>query len=531
MSSSAPSPSVARRPAPPALIAAALALATLAGPAAATSGAAASSGDHATPRVVAGTAVTVATVPYQARIRVRLDGAAWDDASASRMIGCGAIVLSKTTVLTAMHCVVNGKTPIGARAIVVDTGSSRYDTDPAKREAPKPLTGDTPQTRRVTLVRRHPGYPNPGGGPATRDQRADDVAVLTLASPLTLDGNTKPVPLAAPGAPQTAGVARASGFGLQSGGATSPNGRLYVLDTQLIDPGLTPGWWESTNALWVGTTTPAGSLCEGDSGGPLVQNGQLIGVFSSMTLGCPAGAQNTFTSTSAPEVRDFVLGNSKPARAPRGGSDVLLSGSARAGDALTCAPGTWSDAPSLGLVFFDTRDGTVLQSGPSTTYVLGDGDVGRTVSCRSVATTAGGIGRSPRTGITPPVAPRPAPPAPTVPSAARLKVQANAGASRVRRRGRVAFVIAVDNVGDTPARSVRTCVTVGSRFVVSSRHGGTLRRGRLCWQTKELERRTLKRFVVRAKSNARRGRTTAVRVKATATSVHSASTSRRLTVR
>lgn len=471
-----------------------------------------------------------AAVPWQARLRARTDGRNWENAAPSGGTNCGGTVIGPRTIVTAAHCVIHNRANIPARSFRVDTGISRFSTAPADRGAPQPLGSDTRQTVGVASIRRHPGFPNPPSGPVTPDQFVDDVAVLTLETPLTFDANTKPIALADPGAGPSSGAALVSGWGLQSGGAAAPNGRLYALNTGLVDVGIGAAYAGTTNALYVGAVSPSGSTCPGDSGGPLVAGGRLVGIVSSGDQGCDPGTPGYYTSVAAPEVRDFILGNNAPPRAPRGGADASLSGIARAGDGLACSPGTWANAPVFGFAFVDTRNGTTLQAGPSATYAVTDGDVGRTIACRASATNAGGVGTSLMSGVTPPIAPRPAPPVQT-PNGARLRVQLVAGQSSVRRRGRVAWVIAVDNVGGEPARSLRTCVTIGSRYTVSSRRGGKLKRNRLCWETKQLKRRTLKRFVLRAKSNAKRGRRTAARVKVTAASIASVSASRRITVR
>lgn len=160
-----------------------------------------------TPQITGGTAVRVSSVPWQARVRMRVDGKPFDDPSPARGKGCGAVVLNATTVVTAMHCVTDRRRPVPGRSMRVDTGMSRYSTDPARREAPQPVEGDTPQTVGVTLVRRHPGWPNPVPGPATPEQLADDVATLRLSKPLRFDANTKPVAVADPGQAPSGGPA------------------------------------------------------------------------------------------------------------------------------------------------------------------------------------------------------------------------------------------------------------------------------------------------------------------------------------
>jgi uncharacterized repeat protein (TIGR01451 family) len=477
-------------------------------------------------QIVGGDVVAINTAPYQVRIRAKTDGRAWGTPGA--FTTCGGSVLDATHIVTAAHCTIDSddNSNIDPLSYVVDTGFSRFDPTPGAGTDPAPQPGDTLQTKDVSGVRRHAGYGKPLGGSGTLAQLADDVAVLTLSTPLTFDGNTQPLPLADPGPSPLSGDARVTGFGLQSDGGTS-NGNLYALPTPVVDPTvpIANGGAGELNALYVISLAARGSTCQGDSGGPLVKDGRLIGIVSNGPK-CGGNQPSFYTNVAAGEIRDFILGNDAPPAAPRGGQDVSLQApsSPKVGDTLTCGAGTWTNGPTYTYTFTDTKTGRVLASGPSAQYKLVDADAGATVSCRVSATTPGGVGLTPATTATATVAALPKP------DPAKLAASITSGSSRVKQGSRVSFRITVRNTGDTTAKNVRTCVRVSSRFSVVSRGGAKLSGGRLCWTNATLRTSTTKRFTLRADRDARAGRTTAATVSVTSPSLRSASARRAVTI-
>jgi len=512
-----------------ALLAAALALAVVPAAAGASTGrvvlraVAPAPPSVATPRIVGGQATTIAGAPYLVRIRAREDGQPYGASGPFSYSTCGGTLVDPTHVVTAAHCVLNAGADVPPASFRVNTGFSRFNATPGSGGDPRPLSGDALQTRTVEAVRRHPGYALRAGGSGTLAELVNDVAVLTLSSPVRTDASTQPIGLADAGA-SPLGTARTAGYGLQADGGTA-DGLLYALDTPLSDAStpLASGGTGGLNALYAVSQSPVGSTCQGDSGGPLVQNGRLIGVVSSGPS-CGPGAPSFYTNVAAPEVREFLLGNDAPPAAPRGGEDVSLRTpkAPRTGDTLTCSAGTWSNGPTFVHTFTDTRNGRVLQSGPGATYVLAQDTVGATVSCRAAASTAGGTGRTPPTGATAAVAQGPQ---------AKLRARMTASRSRVPRRGRVRMRITVTNTSSILATTVRTCVRPGPRFVVTQNGGGQIVGGRLCWTTPSVKRGVTKRFELKTRKQAKRGRTTLASASVTAPYVKSAGANRRITVR
>ncbi|MBB4663828.1 serine protease [Conexibacter arvalis] len=426
------------------------------------------------PAIVGGTAIPVTQAPWQVYVRSDLDG--------GRTYACGGSIVDATHVVTAGHCVYDPTTAtrVGTAALTVVAGISNVNAPESTR-----------QERGVAAIRVHPGYryTADNGGVAP-----DDVAVLALSAPLDLRGPAvRAIALVGSGAyPALGTVATITGFGRQAAGV-APDGGLYAVGTTIGDPLLCGG---ADNAVVDCVASQVGSACEGDSGGPLTIAGALAGVASFVTTTgptgtCGVGSWNGYTNLAAPEIRAFVLGDDDPPIAPRGGSDVSAVGVFQAGGTMTCSPGTWSGAPTFAYTFLDTRNGEVLQSGPSAAYAFGDGDVGRTVACQPAATNAGGTGIT-RTAASPAIAARPSQPAPqprpapqpSRPAARRpaLRLSVNASAKRARPGATVRHAITVANRGRAAATRVVVCSAPGRGLAFRKLPSAATRsRGRACW--------------------------------------------------
>ncbi|WP_022927942.1 serine protease [Patulibacter americanus] len=495
------------------------------------------------PQIVGGSQIQVTRAPWQVLIEVRTPRP-----GGGVSIGlCGGSLVGDRHIVTAAHCTYDGDNQPKNDLTEYTVYSGVSD----RSDLPLGEPGDNVQQRtgaQIASVTRHPGYVSPGDR-GTVAQFVNDVAVITLATPLVLDpstpSTTRPIALPAAGPnPGTGTNVFVSGFGLQADGTNdpnaAPNGHLYGLDTALVDAADAAGPY---NALYLVTQSGNGSTCSGDSGGGLVQGETLVGVVSSGAR-CGVGETGNFTALTAGEnltfVRNVVFGEANPIpRAPIGGSEITVRAPAspQVGDQFVCSPGGWANDPSFTYAFTDTVSGALLQNGPSGTYTATAGDVGRRVSCRVTAVTAGGVGVSlptqpaPAIRALPVAAPKPTPkpkPKPK-PDPARLRATVVSGSSTVKQGSRVAFRITVRNTGDVAAKSVRTCVRVNSRFSVVSRGGAKLTGGRLCWTTSSLKSSTTKRFSLRADRDAKVGRV-ATTVSVTAPSVRSASARRVVTI-
>ena len=469
-------------------------------------------------RIVGGTQIPVTAAPWQVKLNISRAGGGEGS--------CGGSILNATTVVTAAHCVTDSATvpnpPVPAAGLTVDAGISRFN--PATG-SPEPQPGDAAQRVGVTVNRVHPGYPgtlDPSGS-GTVASFVDDVAVLTLSSPLDLSGPAKqPIPLTAQNVVSPiGGTARVTGFGLQQDMGTA-NGNLFALDTTVQDASLVPSVGE-LNALFIVGASATGSFCSGDSGSALQAGGGLLGMVSANTT-CDGGQPNFYSNVAAAEIQQFINGNDSPPLAPRGGQDVVLTGPQpparpRKGTTLTCSAGTWTNSPFFTYVFTDTKTGKELQRGGSTNYkVKGTSDAGATISCRAQAANAGGVGLTPPTKTPLPVVAAPKPrdrlslglKASAV-RAARGGTKRRARGSapvRVRRGQRVVFTLGVRNRGNRAQTNVRRCIRLSSRFTLVKRGGGKVSGGRICFTARSIKPGSMvrRRVVVRIDRDSRTGR-------------------------
>ncbi|MHB8235350.1 MAG: S1 family peptidase [Solirubrobacteraceae bacterium] len=331
-------------------------------------------GPHAHAAIVNGTQISIAQAPWQVVVFANADGG----------LLCGGSIISPTQILTAAHCVFDETTnqPIAASDFEVLAGTANFNA-----------TESTMQERLVSSVRPHPYY-----NPTEPLPRADDVAVLTLATPLTeTAGSVQKLALSGQGVgpAEGAGVGL-TGFGLEDSSPQELTGRLNAITMTTAFARRCGG---ESDALYICASTPSGSLCNGDSGSALTLPGSpatAIGVTDTVQViggvACRPGAVGGFANLAAPEIAEFVRGIESPPRAPRGGGDIAISNVTTVGGTVTCLPGTWSNSPTFTFVFSDGPGGPLLQSGPGQTYQLTAADIGRTITCEVRAANAGGTG-------------------------------------------------------------------------------------------------------------------------------------------
>lgn len=372
-----------------------------------TSTAAAASGDTvrlappaapvaATPRIVGGTTLPdTSQAPWTVAI--------FTSVSPTSGEGCSGTVVDSTHVVTAAHCFIenDGRKAAPSQVKVVAGTTSYYG-------APKD-PGST--TVGVLAVRTHPRY-----DPAEFD---DDVAVLTLATPLNLTtGRIAALPLPPVGSSilprdRYAYVSRAvqlSGFGITASGAND-FGTLRTVGVGAIPIGFC-GTGSSRDAA--GTDAPAillcsdrrgAGACQGDSGGTAavgpVGARVLAGVIDTSGADCQEG-RNLYANVAAPEIRTFIDAALReqdlPAEAtplsPRGGGNVKLSGAAIVGRTVTCRRGSWRSGSRFRYAFVFVKGAKERNRGLSSkrTYKVRSSDRGWSVSCAVQASNAGGTG-------------------------------------------------------------------------------------------------------------------------------------------
>lgn len=199
---------------------------------------------------------------------------------------CGGVAVSRTTVLTAAHCMgddVLGAPPHRARDLKAVTGRTDLLSDRGREIA-------------VRDVWVNPGY--------DAVSNAGDFAVLTLADSLP---QSSVIGMAAAGdtAYEPGAAATVYGWGDLTGSGDYAGSlhaaRLHVLPDARCEeayPGGADGTYLPESMLCAGEAQGGRDACQGDSGGPLVAQGRLIGLVS-WGSGCGrAGSPGVYTRVS-----------------------------------------------------------------------------------------------------------------------------------------------------------------------------------------------------------------------------------------
>jgi hypothetical protein len=325
--------------------------------------------------VVDGSPIAIAQAPWQVEVLAKFESGATN--------ACGGTIIDEFHVVTAGYCAYDLESGqrLAPTALVVVGGTAHMSAEEIK-ENPEV------QARFVSVVRVHPMFKF-SEGPGT----PDDVAVLTLETPLSLDASVQAVQLAAATPGVGAGV-RLTGFGQQAPNREADS-FLYSLNMTTQYSRRCGG---DEDAVFICASAPGGSGCLGDSGSGLTseETSELVGVLDTVAVvsgeECAPGADNAFINLTAPEIRDFIEGSENPPQAPRGGSAIEERGVPRVGNALTCEPGSWTGSPSYAFIFIDSANGQTLQDTSSPTYQLTEADIGRTIYCEVQAVNAGGTG-------------------------------------------------------------------------------------------------------------------------------------------
>ncbi len=362
------------------------------------------SGSPFVPYVIGGQEASISQFPWQ----VYVEGGPFTQGGETVTTSCGGSILNSTQILTAAHCTdaegTENEEPAGKYSILA--GDSVDD-------APS----STMQIREVASIRRDPLY--------KISPTSDDVAILTLATPLELSvaKNAEAISLVTTGAtPAPGATLSVSGYGKEQGAEGKehkPNGKLYSTTLTAISSDACREAVGINSAVLLCAQSASSSTCQGDSGGPLTEGSPAVevGIVDFGLEECPVGEPDVFTNVAAPEIRAFIEGSNSPPIAARPTSPPAIKSIGAAPvdySPLTCEPGAWSESPSFTYTFqVESASAQVLQSGPSNVFVAPSALVGVPLVCIVQASNAGGVSTL-RSGTTPPIAADSALPAATI---------------------------------------------------------------------------------------------------------------------
>jgi len=330
--------------------------------------------DGGSPDIVGGSATTSITdAPYQVAL---VSGSGPDTA-----VFCGGSILDASHVITAAHCVSDqfgNVDPVSSLDVVA--GTDDLATPESTRERSD-----------VSAIEIHPDYAGD-----------NDVALLTLTTPLTLGPSKEAVTLATT-TPSVGSVATVTGWGTinpiaPGGDNTDPvQSKLREVDVNVLadnDASCSGAYgFDLDPDTMVCAAASGKDSCQGDSGGPLVSGGFLIGIVS-FGDGCAAsGFAGVYTEVAAPVIYEFLTGvlpQAAPSQPPS------LTGTPKVGETLTCNHGQWSNSPTFTYAFFANPASPVMLTtfGTGETYSLTQANANQVIGCIVKATSSGGAART-----------------------------------------------------------------------------------------------------------------------------------------
>lgn len=340
--------------------------------------------------VVGGSAISIQAAPWTVSIRNAAHG--------EDQTWCTGVVVDALHVLTAGHCLYDlssAGAPVALGDLSVVAGVSRVDLVP---------TGETPQLRDVISASAHPYFQ------LKQDlsilAAPDDIAVLTLASPLDLSGpNVKAVRLSPVNG---AFPAHKNTMIAAYGAVTAPGGPDGVLNAMTATvlpqgqcglPRLHRDYEERLQFNSVELCAqPTGAACGGDSGAGIVTvgaNPTLLGILNEAPgeqSRCEEGIPIEFAYVGAGEISSWIVdGDPHPLRAPTSGYSAIGYDTLRPRELLKCYPPSATKRTVRYRFAIATGNaGLTRQSGPYSYYQVRRADVGKRILCETTVTNAGG---------------------------------------------------------------------------------------------------------------------------------------------
>jgi Trypsin len=333
--------------------------------------------------IIGGASETITQHPYQVALLNNARGLAISSQY------CGGSIRDEWHIITAAHCVVD--TPFTAEGQVASPDQIDVLAGTAKLS-----TESAGQRPHVAAISYDPFFDS--------GTLSNDAALLTLATPLTLDASKQPVQLIgaadsplSPGEPlYVTGWGDMDKTSVNAYPDTLQGVQVNMVSDDTCELNYVPT--ELATEVELCAAAPNKDSCQGDSGGPLVRpnslvpaDDRLVGIVS-WGFGCASSHYpGVYTEIAAPSIRSFVT-QANPPPAPTNQSQPTLTGEAAVGKQLSCAPGAWTGSPSFSYQFVRSASGQdvgVASNGPAA-YTVSSTDAGTSLRCIVTATNAGG---------------------------------------------------------------------------------------------------------------------------------------------
>jgi hypothetical protein len=382
-------------------------------------------------RVVGGTHATATDVPWQ--VLVLPNGYL-----------CGGAILDATHVVTAAHCVYDDEHQeiIGPSTITVHAGITNVNA-----------SGQHPT---VTAVSVDPDY--------DPDMQTSDIAILTLATPLSFDATVQAIGLTDVGyRPGSSDGLRLSGWGSDVARAPQDETVPHAVDdlnmaTLHTSTGCNTVYAPFDDNLLLCAGETGLDACQGDSGGPLAV--QIAGVWKLAGIvtggaGCAwTGYPGYYARVAEPDIHNYLTqrGAGYAVHDPTVVTPPTITGAAVPGGTLSCDVGTWQNAYAYGVGFL--RGATVVALG--STMAVRSSDVGTSITCMVEAYGLTGTTEATSSPVTitfPPAAPAPAVTVPTPAVAALPSPDTAAPTARVAKLSCARSICTLDVRVEDPAPS------------------------------------------------------------------------------
>ena len=232
-------------------------------------------------RIAGGSNAQPGQFPYQVHLNSKFSG--------GKGAGCGGSIIDKNWILTAGHCVVDGKTKQKASQVQVSAGGVNQDQQPIKVVS--------------NQLFPHPQYRLVSPDGQSIQSIDNDIALIRVNTNLIQPPKSSAVKLPSANQKIEGQIVVASGYGLTEQGR--PSGVLKAVEMKILtDQQCRQPIFKPKQMFCAGGVQGHGhGTCSGDSGGPIVLKGQNV-IVGLTSFGSDCGGVGGYTKVS--NYLDFI---------------------------------------------------------------------------------------------------------------------------------------------------------------------------------------------------------------------------------